>query len=215
MLKGLDAIADVNPAVAPVGDAPEPVTAPSGGDAGRQRVRSGHRRAPHRRREQPRDRAARRRAVCGRAACSRLHDRFRDDQPPAALVHARTARRRRLRSGGFGGGGGGGGFGGGGSGGFGRFQIADTPTLMAVATKTGGTYHGAQDADELRKVFSDLPEGGRKAEAADRDQLDAGGARRAARVSVGRGRRCAGVRTRSGRVSLGGQVAACIDVILR
>ena len=58
-------------------------------------------------------------------------------------------------SGGFGGGGfGGGGFGGGG---FGRFLIADEPTLKAVAAQTGGTYHGAKDADQLQEVFSDLP----------------------------------------------------------
>jgi Ca-activated chloride channel family protein len=31
------------------------------------------------------------------------------------------------------------------------------PTLQAVARRTGGTYHGAEDADQLRKVFADLP----------------------------------------------------------
>ena len=31
------------------------------------------------------------------------------------------------------------------------------PTLQAVAKQTGGTYHGAEDADQLRKVFADLP----------------------------------------------------------
>ena len=56
-------------------------------------------------------------------------------------------------AGGFGGGGGGfGGFGG-------RrgFLVADEPTLKAVAKQTGGTYHGAKDADQLSKVFADLP----------------------------------------------------------
>jgi Ca-activated chloride channel family protein len=57
---------------------------------------------------------------------------------------------------GFGRGGYGGGYGGfGGRGGFRRG--ADIPTLQAIAKRTGGTYHGAEDADELRKVFSDLP----------------------------------------------------------
>jgi Ca-activated chloride channel family protein len=63
--------------------------------------------------------------------------------------------------GGFGGGGGfrggGGGFGGGfgGRGGFRRG--ADVPTLRAVARQTGGTYHSAQNADQLRNVFANLP----------------------------------------------------------
>ena len=52
----------------------------------------------------------------------------------------------------------GGGFGGGGSAGSGGFRRgADVPTLQAVARQTGGTYHGAADADQLRKVFADLP----------------------------------------------------------
>jgi len=64
--------------------------------------------------------------------------------------------------GGFGGGGyggGGGGFGGGGyGGGFGGFRRgADVPTLQAVAKQTGGTYHSAKNADQLRKVFAGLP----------------------------------------------------------
>jgi Ca-activated chloride channel homolog len=63
--------------------------------------------------------------------------------------------------GGFNGGGGafppgGGGFpGGGGPGGFRRG--ADVPTLQAVAKQTGGTYHSAKSADQLRKVFAGLP----------------------------------------------------------
>ena len=56
------------------------------------------------------------------------------------------------------GGGGGGGFRGGGFGGGRRGgRSADVPTLQAVAARTGGTYHGAEDADQLRGVFSDLP----------------------------------------------------------
>ena len=53
-------------------------------------------------------------------------------------------------------GGGSGGFGGGG--GFGGFRrFADEPTLKAIAARTGGTFHAAKDADQLQKVFSDLP----------------------------------------------------------
>lgn len=54
-------------------------------------------------------------------------------------------------------GGGGRGFGGGGGGGFRGFLVADEPTLKAVAEQTGGTYHGAKDADQLSRVFKDLP----------------------------------------------------------
>jgi Ca-activated chloride channel homolog len=60
----------------------------------------------------------------------------------------------------FGGGGGfgGGGFGGGGFGGGGGFRrSADEPTLKAIAARTGGTYHAAKDAGQLEEVFSDLP----------------------------------------------------------
>ena len=31
------------------------------------------------------------------------------------------------------------------------------PTLQAVARQTGGTYHGAANADQLRTVFAGLP----------------------------------------------------------
>lgn len=58
---------------------------------------------------------------------------------------------------GFGGGGfGGGGFGGGGSGGRSPLQ-ADTDTLQKVAEGTGGTAYSAEDAPQLQKVFAGLP----------------------------------------------------------
>jgi Ca-activated chloride channel homolog len=54
----------------------------------------------------------------------------------------------------FGGGGFGGGFGGGG----GRSPLlADDDTLRQVAEQTGGTAYKAEDAAQLRKVFADLP----------------------------------------------------------
>jgi len=55
----------------------------------------------------------------------------------------------------FGGGGFGGGGGGGGGGGFRR--AIDEDTLMAVAEATGGTYYPAESADELASVFAELP----------------------------------------------------------
>jgi Ca-activated chloride channel homolog len=68
---------------------------------------------------------------------------------------AELACTREQLGGGYGSGFGGGvgGFGGG----FGGARIADTPTLMAIAEQTGGTYHAAEDAEQLRKVFADLP----------------------------------------------------------
>ncbi len=38
-----------------------------------------------------------------------------------------------------------------------RILSIDEPTLQTVAEKTGGSYHRAQDADELVRVFRDLP----------------------------------------------------------
>jgi Ca-activated chloride channel family protein len=58
---------------------------------------------------------------------------------------------------GFGGGGGfGGGFGGGG-GGFRRFLVIDEATLQGVADITGGSYYRAENADQLLEVFQNLP----------------------------------------------------------
>ncbi|MFL5681142.1 MAG: VWA domain-containing protein [Chloroflexota bacterium] len=59
--------------------------------------------------------------------------------------------------GGFGGFGGGfpGPGGGGGGGGFSR--AIDEPTLKGIADATGGEYHPAQSAEELQKVFAGLP----------------------------------------------------------
>jgi Ca-activated chloride channel family protein len=62
--------------------------------------------------------------------------------------------------GGFGQGGGfsgGGGFGGGGGGNFRRFLVIDEPTLQAVADITGGSYFRAENADQLNEVFQELP----------------------------------------------------------
>jgi Ca-activated chloride channel family protein len=58
---------------------------------------------------------------------------------------------------------GGGRFGGGGSGagavggGFRRFLVIDEPTLQSIAELTGGNYYRAEDADQLSEVFADLP----------------------------------------------------------
>lgn len=56
------------------------------------------------------------------------------------------------RFGGFGGG-----FGGGGGGNFRRFVVIDETTLRTVADMTGGTYFRAENADQLLDVFLNLP----------------------------------------------------------
>jgi Ca-activated chloride channel family protein len=53
-----------------------------------------------------------------------------------------------------------GGFSGGGgppAGGFRQFLVIDEPTLMKVADITGGKFYKAEDADQLRGVFQQLP----------------------------------------------------------
>ena len=42
-------------------------------------------------------------------------------------------------------------------GGFRQLLVIDEPTLQAVADMTGGEYFRAEDADQLQEVFSDLP----------------------------------------------------------
>jgi Ca-activated chloride channel family protein len=59
---------------------------------------------------------------------------------------------------GFGGGGfGWGGFGGGGGGGFRRFLLLDESTLQGMADLTGGAYYRAEDAEQLYNIFDSLP----------------------------------------------------------
>ncbi len=55
------------------------------------------------------------------------------------------------------GGGFGGGFGFGGSGNFRRFLLLDEPTLRSVAEITGGSYFRAENAEQLAEVFATLP----------------------------------------------------------
>ena len=63
--------------------------------------------------------------------------------------------------GGFGGAGGGGAFpppvAGGGFGGASQYLVIDEPTLQEVAKMTGGAYYRAQDANQLKGVFAKLP----------------------------------------------------------
>jgi Ca-activated chloride channel homolog len=146
MLKGLDAIAEVNPAVQTVGDGSAP-TAPRGSTDD---------------------------YVADIIVLLTDGRNTRGIEPLDAVPHA-VERRVRVYTIGFGttnpsdractraqlGGrvfeGGGPGFGGGAGGGFGGFLVADAPTLMEVAERTGGSFHAAEDADQLREVFAELP----------------------------------------------------------
>lgn len=158
MLKGLDAIAEVNPGVAPVGDAPEtaPVPAPDPAPG-----------APDKRRYVPdivvllTDGASNRGIEPLDAVPYAVERRVRiytigfGTANPAPLSCSRAQLGGRVFDpGGFRGGGGSFGQG---SGGFRRFLVADVPTLQEVAARTGAVYKGAEDADQLRKVFAELP----------------------------------------------------------
>jgi Ca-activated chloride channel homolog len=150
MLKGLDAIAEVNPAVTTVGDAATTGTAP----------------APPVARSDD--------YVADIIVLLTDGRNTRGIEPLDAVPHA-VERRVRVYTIGCGtttpsqractraqlGGrvfeGGGPGFGGGAGGGFGGFLVADAPTLTEVAERTGGSFHAAEDADQLREVFAELP----------------------------------------------------------
>jgi len=149
ILKGLDAIAEVNPNVAPVGDAPPATVGPPGAkgfvpdivvlltDGANTRGIKPLEAVPY----------AVERGV-------RVYTIGFGTTQPAAMVCSRT----QLGGAALGGDGGfnGGGFrGGGGQGG--SPLVADEATLQAVADQTGGQHYTAQDTGQLRQVFADLP----------------------------------------------------------
>ena len=151
MLKGIDAIAEANPNVPPVGDAPEDGPPPASGAAP---GATGY--VPDivvlltdgasNRGIEPLDAVpyAVERGV-------RVFTIGFGTENPAERSCTRAQLGGRVFEGPFGGGGGG-------FGGFGGFRgRADLPTLQAVAKQTGGTFHNAEDADQLREVFADLP----------------------------------------------------------
>jgi Ca-activated chloride channel family protein len=153
MLKGIDAVAEANPNVLPVGDAPEepsPAAAAAPGangyvpdivvlltDGSNNRGIEPFDAVPY----------AVERGV-------RVYTIGFGTDNPGERSCTRAQLGGRVFENQFGQfGGGGGGFGGG----FGFRARADLSTLQAVAKQTGGTFHNAEDADQLREVFADLP----------------------------------------------------------
>ena len=154
MLKGLDAIAEVNPAVQPVGDVYALDDVPDGSPPPAESAPPSDDYVPdiivlltdgrNTRGIEPLDAAPH--AVERRV---RVYTIGFGTTEPSELSCTREQLGGRIF--------GGRGFGAGGGGGFGGFLVADTDTLMAVAEQTGGAYHAAEDADQLREVFAELP----------------------------------------------------------
>jgi Ca-activated chloride channel homolog len=156
MLKALDAIAEVNPEVAPVGDAPETGSAPREAKPGANGYVSDIvvllTDGANNRGLEPLDAVPY--AVQRRVRVFTIG--FGTEVPAPFACTRDQLGADAFDSNGFGPGSRGG-FGRGGFGAGGFRRGADVPTLQAVARRTGGTYHGAEDADQLRKVFADLP----------------------------------------------------------
>ncbi|HZQ84647.1 MAG TPA: VWA domain-containing protein [Acidimicrobiales bacterium] len=160
MLKSLDAIAEVDPNVKPVGDVPDvPGVAPAGGASAPSKPPGAGGYVP--------DvvvlltDGANNRGIAPLDAVPYAVDRrvriytigFGTTQP--APLSCTVAQLGGDEQGGFFGGGFGGGFGG-----FGGFRSplrADLPTLQQVSQRTGGASYTAENASQLSKVFASLP----------------------------------------------------------
>ncbi len=178
IIKGLDAIAGINPDVAPVGDTSAGASGAAGPAGGGGAGTSGATGAPGA------DGfaadvivvltdGANTRGIAPLDAVPYAVERgvrvytigFGTTQPAAlsctrAQLGAAALDAQGFAGGGFGGGRGGSGAAGGGGrfgGGAGSPLVADEKTLRAVAEGTGGEYYGAEDAAQLRGVFADLP----------------------------------------------------------
>jgi Ca-activated chloride channel family protein len=166
MLKSLDAIAEVNSDVKPVGDAAAgslPATAPGSGTPAAPAAAAGVGGFVPDIVVLLTDGANTRGIAPLDAVPFAVERRVRfytigfGTTRPASLVCSAQQLGGDSQRGGFGFQGGGGGFGGGGGGGGGSPLRADTATLQQVAKLTGGTAYSAQDAPQLKKVFADLP----------------------------------------------------------
>jgi Ca-activated chloride channel family protein len=147
-LKSIDAIAEINPAVAPSGidieteaDTPAPEEKVYQPDIIVLLTDGANSQGPH-----PLD-AAQQAAVRG----VRIYTIGFGTSEPGQMVCSQDQLGGDLFGGGWGGG-----FGGGG-GNLRRFLVIDEPTLQAMADMTGGAYYRAENADQLLQVFLNLP----------------------------------------------------------
>lgn len=158
MLKAIDAIAEVNPEVSPVGDAPgtpAPAAAKPGANGYVPDIVVLLTDGSNNRGITPLDAVPY--AVARRV---RVFTIGFGTENPASFACTRAQLGGEVFNPGRFGGGGGGRFGGGrfGGRGFGGGRRgADVPTLQAVAAQTGGTYHSAADAGQLQAAFANLP----------------------------------------------------------
>lgn len=153
MLKGLDAISEVNPEVQPVGDEPEEASAageaPPGAGGYVPDVVVLLSDGRNTRGIEPLDAVPY--AVERRVRVYTIG--FGTDSPGELVCTREQIGGDAFDPGRFGPGGG---FGGG-RGGFGGFLVADNETLETVAERTGGTFNTAEDAEQLQRVFAELP----------------------------------------------------------
>jgi Ca-activated chloride channel homolog len=149
ILKGLDAIAEVNPNVEPVGEEPPAAVGQAGANGFVPDIVVLLTDGANTRGIKPLE-----------AVPFAIERRVRvftigfGTTQPAAMVCSRTQLGGAAL--GDGGAGAGGGFRGGGQGGRSPL-VADEATLQAVADQTGGTHYRAEDTGQLKQVFSDLP----------------------------------------------------------
>ena len=152
MLKGLDAIAEVNPDVAPVGDAPIGAVGEAGANGFVPDIVVLLTDGANTRGIKPIDAVPY--AIERRVRVFTIG--FGTTQPAPMVCSREQLGGAALGDNGAfrGGGGGGGGFGGAGR----SPLVADEATLQAVADQTGGEYYRAEDTAQLAKVFSELPQ---------------------------------------------------------
>jgi Ca-activated chloride channel family protein len=149
MLKSLDAIAEINPKVAPVGDAPIGDVGAAGANGFVPDIVVLLTDGANTRGIKPIDAVP----YAIERGVRVFTIGFGTTQPAAMVCTREQLGGAALGDGAFRGGGG---FGGGGGGGRSPL-VADETTLKAVADETGGMYYRAEDTDQLRQVFTDLP----------------------------------------------------------
>ena len=150
MLKSLDAIAEINPRVAPVGDAPIGDAGAAGANGFVPDIVVLLTDGANTRGIKPIDAVP----YAIERGVRVFTIGFGTTQPAAMVCTREQLGGAALGDGAFRGGSG---FGGGGGGGGRSPLVADEATLKAVADETGGMYYRAEDTGQLRQVFADLP----------------------------------------------------------